>query len=245
MTTKAKSPIIGVTLDSEAPGGYSQMPWYAVRQNYCDAIVSAGGMPIALPHEPQLAAEYLGLIDGLVITGGAFDIDPSLFGVSVRHATVTTKERRTAFELAITQAALARRIPILGICGGEQLLAVALGGQLIQHIPDSISHALEHEQSNPRTEPGHTVALQPDSLLGRLARSKNLPLEKIPVNSAHHQAVLSVAAPVMISATASDGVIEAIEDPSRPFCLGVQWHPEYHISKLDEAIYDEFIRVCR
>ena len=246
MTNRAQPPIIGVTLDAEAPGGYSQMPWYAVRQNYCDAIVAAGGMPIALPHEPQLAADYLALIDGLVITGGAFDIDPSLFGESNRHSTVTTKERRTAFELAITQAALAKRIPILGICGGEQLLAVALGGTLIQHIPDTIARPLEHEQSNPRTEPGHTVAVSPDSLLGRLARDpKGLDLAAIPVNSAHHQAVLSVAGTMIVSATASDGVIEAIEDPSRPFCLGVQWHPEYHISRLDEAIYDQFIRACR
>src|SRR5215472_14735734 len=116
-------PIIGVTLDAEQPGGYSQYPWYAMRQNYADAIVAAGGLPIALPHEAVLAAEYLDRIDALVVTGGAFDVDPALYGEADRHATVTLKENRTAAELALTTGALARNMPVLGICGGEQLLA--------------------------------------------------------------------------------------------------------------------------
>ena len=154
-----KRPVIGVTLDSEQPGGYSKYPWYAIRQNYADAIVAAGGLPIALPHDASLAADYLDRIDALVVTGGAFDVDPALYGDADRHATVTLKEGRTAAELALTNGALARNMPVLGICGGEQLLAVALGGTLIQHIPDAIAGALEHEQPNPRHEPGHAVAI--------------------------------------------------------------------------------------
>ena len=138
-----RRPAIGVTLDSEQPGGYSKYPWYAIRQNYADAIVAAGGLPIALPHDATLAAEYLDRIDALVVTGGAFDVDPALYGDGARHATVTLKEGRTAAELALTNAALERDMPVLGICGGEQLLAVALGGTLIQHIPDSITDALD------------------------------------------------------------------------------------------------------
>ena len=94
------------------------------------------------------------MLDGLVITGGAFDVDPALFGAASRHETVTTKDRRTAFELAITRAAHAQAIPALGICGGQQLMNVALGGSLIQHIPDAVPDALAHEQPNPRTRAG-------------------------------------------------------------------------------------------
>src|SRR5208282_4521090 len=129
-------PVIGLTLDSEPPGLYSKThPWYALRENYCTAVVDAGGLPILLPHEPDRVAAYLGLLAGLVVTGGAFDVDPSLFGAQSRHASVTTKDRRTVFELTMTKAALAADRPILGICGGQQLLNVALGGTLIQHIP--------------------------------------------------------------------------------------------------------------
>ncbi|MBN8898972.1 MAG: gamma-glutamyl-gamma-aminobutyrate hydrolase family protein, partial [Rhodospirillales bacterium] len=164
----AQKPVIGVTLDSEQPGGYSKYPWYALRQNYAEAILAAGGLPIALPHDPDSAASYLDRLDALVVTGGAFDVDPALYGAADRHATVTLKEGRTAAELALTGGALARGLPILGICGGEQLLAVALGGTLIQHIPDAIAGALEHEQPNPRHQPGHPVAIAPDTLLRRI-----------------------------------------------------------------------------
>ena len=160
-----------MTLDSEQPGGYSKFPWYALRQNYAEAIIAAGGLPMALPHDPALAAAYLDRIDALVVTGGAFDVDPALYGDGEQHATVTLKAGRTAAELALTQGALARGLPVLGICGGEQLLAVALGGTLIQHIPDAIADALAHEQPNPRHEPGHAVAIVPGTLLHRIVGS--------------------------------------------------------------------------
>jgi putative glutamine amidotransferase len=144
-------PVIGVTLDSEAAGGYSKLPWYALRENYCDVIAAAGGVPVALPHEPDLVEAYLGMIDGLVVTGGAFDVDPSLFGAAERHPTVKLKERRTRFEWAMTRGAVDRDMPLLGICGGQQLLNVVLGGTLIQHIPDSVPG-----RAGPRAaEPAH------------------------------------------------------------------------------------------
>src|ERR1700742_2263543 len=200
-------PVIGLTLDSEPPGGYSKThPWYAQRENYCTAVVAAGGLPVLLPHEPERAADYLGLIQGLVVTGGAFDVDPALFGAAAKHATVTTKDRRTAFEFAITKGAVPANKPVLGICGGQQLLNVVLGGTLIQHIPDEVPNALAHEQPNPRTEPGHTVAIAPGSLLHQITQS-----DQLAVNSAHHQAVKTVASGMVIDATAPDGVIEGIE----------------------------------
>jgi len=231
-----KRPTIGLTLDAEPAGGWSKLPWYALRQNYCSAVVAAGGIPVCLPHEPDIALEYLDRLDGLVITGGAFDVDPALWGASARHATVTTKDRRTAFELAILRAALERDLPMLGICGGQQLLAVLLGGTLIQHIPDEVPGALAHEQPNPRTEPGHSVRVTPGSRLHALAG-----VETLAVNSAHHQAVKSVPDHILVNAVADDGVIEGIEDPARRYCIGVQWHPEYDISAVDRALFTALI----
>jgi putative glutamine amidotransferase len=236
----SRRPRIGLTLDAEPPGGFSQLPWYAIRDNYCAAVASAGGLPIPLPHEVELADDYVALLDGLVVTGGAFDVDPALYGATHRHGSVVTKDRRTAFELAVLNGFLEADRPVLGICGGQQLLNVALGGTLIQHIPDEIENALAHEQPNPRTEPGHEVEVVADSLLHRLAGGA----ATLAVNSAHHQAAGAVAEGVVVSGRAPDGVIEAIEAPERRFCLGVQWHPEYHISAADHAIFQALIEAC-
>ncbi len=235
-----RRPHIGLTLDAEPPGGYSRLPWYAIRENYCSAIARPGGLPVALPHEADLVEAYADMLDGLVVTGGAFDLDPALYGATDRHETVTTKDQRTTFELAITRAMLERDRPVLGICGGQQLLNVVLGGDLIQHIPDAIPDALAHEQPNPRTEPGHSVTVLSGTRLHEIGGA-----EALEVNSAHHQAARAVGPGVVVSAEAPDGVIEAIEDPSRCFCLGVQWHPEYRISVADDALFDALIEACR
>ncbi len=229
-------PFVGITLDSEEPGGYSNQPWYAIRENYCSAVNRAGGLPVALPHEPEKAAAYLDRLDALLITGGHFDVDPALFGAADRHATVRTKDRRTAFELAATREAIARDMPVLGICGGQQLLHVVAGGKLIQHIPDEIEGALAHEQPNPRTEAGHTVVVRTGTLLHRVVGT-----EELPVNSAHHQAAKDEPPGTTINATAPDGVIEGIELAGQRFCLGVQWHPEYAISPGDTRIFEAFV----
>ena len=235
----SKRPVIGVTLDSEQPGGYSKYPWYALRENYATAVAAAGGLPVALPHAPALAGEYLDHIDALIVTGGAFDVDPSLYGEGARHATVTLKENRTQAELALTRGALDRDMPVLGICGGQQLLAVALGGTLIQHIPDSIANALEHEQPNPRHEAGHSISIVPGTLLHRIAG-----VGTMRVNSAHHQAVRAPGPRAVVNATAPDGVIEGVEDTGYRFCLGVQWHPEFFIDPGDRRIFDAFVAAC-
>jgi len=229
-------PIIGITLDSEQPGGYSKFPWYAIRENYSSAVSRAGGLPMMLPHEIERIPDYLGLIDGLIVTGGAFDVDPALFGAATRHPSVTTKDQRTDFEWRITRGALDRDMPLLGICGGQQLLNVVLGGNLIQHIPDEVANALAHEQPNPRDEPGHPVAVAEGTLLHRIAGTTALS-----VNSAHHQSVRDVGDGVVIDARAPDGVIEGIEAPAYRFCLGVQWHPEFSIDPADSKIFNAFV----
>lgn len=232
--------MIGVTLDSEQPGGYSRYPWYALRQNYADAVAAAGGLPVGVPHDAARAMDYLDRIDALIITGGAFDVDPSLYGEGARHDTVTLKENRTQAELALVQGALERNLPVLGICGGQQLLAVALGGTLIQHIPDAIPDALEHEQTNPRHEPGHTVAVVAGTLLHRITSAVEMR-----VNSAHHQAVRDPGPHAIVNARAPDAVIEGVEDARYRFCLGVQWHPEFLIDPGDRRLFDALIAACR
>ena len=234
--------MIGLTLDSESgsPTAYSKMPWYAIRENYCDSVSAAGGLPICLPHEVKLVEAYLDRIDGLLTIGGNFDVPPEYYGETITSETVQTKPKRTEFEFAIMRGAVARGMPIFGICGGQQLLNVVLGGTLIQHIPDSVPNALEHEQPNPRTEPGHSVAIRPDSLLACIAG-----VTEMNINSAHHQAVAKVAPGCIVNATAPDGVIEGIESTTHPFIMGVQWHPEYAVDKKDPALFQGFIAAAQ
>ena len=193
-----------------------------------------------MPHEPELAQQYLELIDGLLITGGAFDVDPSFYGEADVHDTVVTKDKRTRFEWAMTEGALDRNMPILGICGGQQLLHVVMGGKLVQHIPDSYPDCLAHEQPNPRDEAGHKVRIKVGTLLHEIVGT-----EQLDVNSAHHQAVADKPEGIIVNALAPDTVFEGIEAPGYDFCLGVQWHPEFHISEGDKKIFDAFIEASR
>jgi len=239
-----KRPIIGFTLDHEVPdiskeGVYSKLPYYAIRENYLTAISELGGIPLPLMHDEALAETYGQMIDGLVIIGGAFDVSPALYGGGEKHDTVILKEQRTKFEWAITRYALDHKLPILGICGGEQLLNVVLGGSLIQHIPDEVDTDIEHEQPNPRNESGHSVAVKEGSLLHQIAGK-----ETLHINSAHHQAVKEAAPGCIVNAVAPDGVIEGIELEGHPFCLGVQWHPEYHVDEADKKIFEAFLSAC-
>ena len=236
MTKNGARPIIGITMDAEKPGGYSKFPWYALRENYAGVVVKVGGLPLFLPHEAALVDDYLDRIDGLIVTGGAFDVDPALYGANDRHESVILKENRTAFELAITERALARNLPVFGICGGQQLLNVALGGTLIQHIPAAVTGALAHEQPNPRDEVGHSVAIAAGTQLRAIVG-----VAEMHVNSAHHQAADKLKPPAVVNAVAPDGVIEGIEAPGYRFCIGVQWHPEFEVDPHDIRIFRAFV----
>ncbi len=233
------APRIGITMDHEVEQTYSKYPWYALRENYAGSIAEHGGVPIPLPHQVELVETYLAMIDGLVVTGGAFDVSPELYGQAVTSDTVSVKDQRTAFEYGMVRGALARGMPIFGICGGQQLLNVVLGGTLIQHIPDSIESDIEHEQPNPRHEVGHAVELVAGTQLAGIIAETT-----IMVNSAHHQAVDQVGAGVLVNAVAPDGVIEGIEYPAHPFCIGAQWHPEFLITEADQALYAAFMGAC-
>ena len=235
----SKRPLIGLTLDAEPAGGWSNYPWYALRRNYSAAVAAAGGLAVALPHDAGLAEDYLDRLDGLIVTGGAFDVDPALYGEGERHQTVALKAERTIAEMQFLQGALARDLPVLGICGGQQLLAVVLGGTLFQHIPDAVPDALPHEQATSHYEPGHEVRVLAGTLLREIVGAPTMQ-----VNTSHHQAVRHGGL-AQVNAVAPDGVIEGVEDAARRFCLGVQWHPEYLIDPGDTAIFAALVAAAR
>ncbi|MFO0724964.1 MAG: gamma-glutamyl-gamma-aminobutyrate hydrolase family protein [Myxococcota bacterium] len=233
-------PLIVVTLDQGTVDrrGVSFPTVYA-KEAYARAVERAGGLPfLAAPTaDLELAAELGGRLDGLVVTGGAFDIEPERYGQTPSGARVDApKPLRTAFEWKLIEVALARGRPVLGICGGMQLLNVVLGGTLLQDIGTSIAGALEHEQPNSPALPAHAVALSPDS---RLAR--RLGHTSIAVNTTHHQALDRVAETLVVVGRSPDGVIEAVEHRNAPGTLGVQWHPELLQDEASAAIYSTLV----
>jgi len=212
-------PRIAIPLDLGVSGRYEQPRAYA------DGVVRAGGLPFPVPcGDPSLAGEYLALCDGLLVAGGDFDIPPERYGEARRPGCGPSRPGRTAFEEAMAAGAVAAGIPVLGVCGGMQLLAVVRGGALHQHLPDDLG--VSHEQPPPKDVPSHPVEVAPGSILARLAGPG--PLD---VNSTHHQAVSRPGSGMAVSARAPDGVVEAIEMDGHPFALGVQWHPEVLASR--------------
>lgn len=215
-------------------------------EDYRQSILHVGGDPRIL--DASMAVEQaLDGIGGLMLTGGD-DVAPSRYG-EAPHATVVAAELgRDEFEIALIAAARARNLPILAICRGVQVLNVACGGTLVQDIPTQIAGALAHSLAVPQHEPyalAHEVWVDKDSLLSTLLRER-LVDESIEVNSRHHQAVKGVAKGFVASATAPDGVIEAIEDPKARFCLGVQWHPENFFRTGEfRALFEGFLEASQ
>lgn len=209
-------PLILITPD------YDQEPpqRYHLKRAYSDAVLAAGGLPLIAPYDTPIEA-LLQLAQGLVVSGGAFDLPPETYGEERRPACGPANVARTEFERGLLEAALEARIPVLGVCGGMQLLNVVRGGSLFQDLPSEREGSLAHEQKLPKDQPSHGLELEASTMLASLcgASSKQ-------INSTHHQALKEVGRDLVVTAKAPDGVIEAIEDPSLPFVLGVQWHPE-------------------
>jgi len=208
-------PRIGLTLDLSEDGRR-----YLLKREYAEAVAAAGGLPVLLAHVAgeALLAQVSG-IDGLVVTGGAFDVPPELYGEARRPGCGPTKPARTEAELLVLRAALSAGLPVLGVCGGMQLLAVAHGATLWQDLASEAGKP-GHEQPAPKDLPSHEVAVAPGTLLASLVGAGTLQ-----VNSTHHQAVREPG-PLAVAARAPDGLVEAVELPGRRFLLGVQWHPE-------------------
>jgi len=230
-----KKPIIGITLDNEKPGKYSNFPWYAIRKNYLHSIEKFGGIPFPLYHSSTNIQDIFSLTDGIIITGGNFDIDPILYG-EINQDSRSIKDERTKFEISICQMCLDNNKPILGICGGGQLLNICCGGTLIQDIKKFKSNSLQHEQLNSRDQTSHQVTIKANSKLYKIVKEEN-----ISVNSAHHQAIDKLGNDLIVSGVASDGIIESIENIKHDWCIGVQWHPEFLITKADNLLISDFV----
>ena len=231
-----KKPIIGITLDSEEAGYYSKFPWYAIRKNYLHSIEKFGGLPFPLFHNMKNVDNILSLINGIIITGGNFDISPSLYGKK-NTSSRKKKNLRTEFEMKLCEKGLLKNIPVLGICGGEQLINVCLGGTLIQDIKSLEFQTIEHEQLNSRDQTSHKVLIEPKTLLFEIIGQN-----EIEVNSAHHQSVDLLGNGLKISGKSEDNIIESIESTNHKWCIGIQWHPEFLITKADKLIIADFIR---
>ena len=209
-------PIIGITTD------IGKENRHLLNNNYVKAVIQAGGLPVILPIGIEEDVKQLSnMLDGVLLTGGG-DIDPMLFGEEPHKQLGEVSPSRDSIELRLVQEMLTKNKPILGICRGLQVLNIAVGGNMYQDIySQNTSTLLQHVQKAPRIHQSHFVQIKEGSLLGSIAESS-----QIKVNSYHHQAVKDVPNPLIISGTASDGIIEAIESTKHSFVLGVQWHPE-------------------
>lgn len=200
---------------------------------YVDAIHRAGGRTILIPPAETGVDETLDAIDALVLAGGS-DIDPTVYGAAPHHETQTPQPERDRAELALLAAALERDMPVLAICRGMQVLNVARGGSLIQHLPEHTGSTAHREVVGTFSE--HPVEIAPGSLLERALGATG------PVKSHHHQATAALGDGLVPVAWADDGTIEAVEDPSRAFALGVQWHPE---EGEDLALFEGLVEAAR
>jgi putative glutamine amidotransferase len=236
-------PVIGITPDfgaTTARPGRPSLPQYELKEAYADAVLAAGGLPVALPYgeDDSTAKEAVRLCGGIVITGGAFDIPPELYGAKSHARLGPLKRGRTQYEQRVLREALAAEVPVLAICGGMQLLAVELGGTLYQDIADEVPGALDHEQKSDPRETGHSAKVLPGSDLEAILGAK-----EIEVNSTHHQAVKDPGR-ARVSAVAPDQVVEAIELPGK-FAVGVQWHPELLAGPEHLALYRALVQRSR
>ncbi|HUA73844.1 MAG TPA: gamma-glutamyl-gamma-aminobutyrate hydrolase family protein [Solirubrobacteraceae bacterium] len=192
--------------------------------NYVEAVQAAGGIAVLLPPDPRAVEhpdELLAPLDGLLLAGGA-DIDPAAYGQLPHPETQETVPERDAFEIALTRRAIERDLPVLGICRGMQLINVALGGTLTQHLPEHVLEAEHRKVIGTFDGSDHEVEVLPDTLAMRVIGG-----ERHGTKSHHHQGVDRVGEGLNVSARATaDGLVEALELPDRGFVLGVQWHPE-------------------
>ncbi len=196
-------------------------------EDYRQAVLHVGG-EVRMIDPSMSVADALNGVDGLMLTGGG-DLEPSHYGEAPSPLLTDVEPERDRFELALVAEARKRDLPLLAICRGIQVLNVACGGSLIQDIPSEQTGPQEHNLKVPPNQPfsrAHEIWVEKDSLLATLMKERLNDADTVDVNSRHHQAVKRVAAGFKVSATAPDGVIEAIEDPAAAFCLGVQWHPE-------------------
>jgi putative glutamine amidotransferase len=212
-------PVVGITSYTEDKVSWGAWTEAAalVPLAYVRAIERAGGRPLIVPPSEEAIEETLAVLDGIVFSGGS-DLSPDLYEAEAHPETVDVREERDHAEMALLRAALERDLPVLAVCRGSQVLNVALGGDLVQHLPETLGHD-EHRPVKGEWA-DHEVRLDPASRVGGLLG------ERTPVKSHHHQGFGRIGEGLQETGWADDGTIEALEDPTRPYAIGVLWHPE-------------------
>jgi putative glutamine amidotransferase len=211
-------PIVGITSYADrVKWGVWDVPAALVPMAYVRAIEHAGGRAIVVPPSEEAVDETLDALDGLLVSGGE-DLDPAQYGADAHPETRGARPDRDRAELALLGGALERDMPVLAICRGSQVLNVARGGDLIQHLPDVVGD--EKHKHTPGAFADHDVTIAAESQLARILG------DRAPVKSHHHQGYGRIGSGLREVAWAEDGVVEGLEDPDRRFAIGVLWHPE-------------------
>lgn len=233
-------PVIGLT------GSYKpdpETPQHFLNQSYFEAIRHFGGIPLLIPvlAQKEELDFLLNQCDGLLLTGGG-DMDPALFGETVLNDTVVIASERDEAEYLVLDLAVQRNLPIFGICRGVQVMNVYFGGTLYQDIPAQIPSDVAHRMEKPFHRTCHCCVVESDTPLYELTG-----VSEFGVNSHHHQAVKELAPGFIAMGRSEDGIIEAICDPSKTFCWGVQWHPEriWDIEESSAKLFEAFIAACK
>ena len=214
------------------------------QHDYEEAVRRAGGDVRILNYETDRPADVVNEVDGILLPGGD-DVLPSLYGADAHPTFGAAEPGRDAYELELATRAGDADLPLFAICRGIQVLNVARGGTLVQDIPSELPDAIPHEVRDTPFTIAHDVWVSEGTLLHTLLRER-IDGDACPVNSRHHQAVEKVGSGLVVSATAPDGVIEAVEDPSKRFCVGVQWHPEnFYRTGEFRALFEAFITAAQ
>ena len=233
-------PRIGITMRIELETNRFYLSRY-----YSEAVEAAGGLPVNIPLIPR--ADYIAgvmdSLDGVLLPGSDSDMDPQRYGHEPHQQLGFVHPLKDETDLLVLAEIEKRRLPLFAICYGIQSLNVSRGGTLIQDIASQVPKAIKHEQGVPRDRHSHRVRILEDSMLGKLAGA-----EDAPVNSHHHQAIETLGRELVATAWATDGIVEAVEDPrSDRFVLGVQWHPElgWEQDELSRALFERFVAEAR
>jgi putative glutamine amidotransferase len=231
-------PRIGITMDVGTPDENRRT--LELPADYAEQVFRAGGMPVLLPitHDPAIRQEMIAGLDGLLLPGGA-DLDPRLYG-QPRHARTTLVDKdRQDFDFAMLALAETRRLPTLGICMGCQTMNVQRRGTLHQHLPELGTQTLDHRKAGDRSN-AHAVEVRAGTHL-----AEALKLNQLEANSRHHQGIDKVGHGLVPCAFAPDGLVEAVEDPSMPFWVAVQWHPENLQGTPHERLFEALVAAAR
>jgi putative glutamine amidotransferase len=227
-------PVVGITTYVEdAAWGSWNLEAALIPYDYVRALERAGARALLVPPSEGGVDETLDSLDGLVLSGGA-DLDPQTYGAEAHPETQGTRPERDRGELALLEAALARDMPVLAICRGLQVLNVARGGDLVQHLPDTVGHKQHRETKGVFSD--HGVRIDDDSRVGAMLG------DRAPVKSSHHQGVGRVGEGLREVAWSDDGIVEALEDPARRFAVGVLWHPE---AGEDQKLFEGLVAEAR